>query len=277
MPSAPLSSIPTITLKSGAAMPQLGLGTWRLQGRECTQAVKAALALGYTHIDTAEMYGNEKEIGAAIEGTPRERLFITSKVWLANLAHDDVISACDGTLGRLGTPYVDLYLVHWPSREIPVADTLRALDKLVRLGKARSIGVSNFTERLLEDAVAAAGDGSPICVNQVEFHPWLYQRELLASCGRLGVALTAYAPIARGTQLDDARLQRIARAHGKTAAQVCLRWAVEKGMAVIPKAGSRAHLEENMAIFDFSLTPAETAQLDAMPQQRLVRPEFAQF
>jgi len=256
-------AIPTVTLADGQAMPMLGLGTWQLDGETCVKAVRTALDLGYTHIDTAEMYKNESQIGEAIQGGDRDTLFITSKVWYDNLRGPAVRQACEQSLRRLGTDHLDLYLVHWPNRRIPMQETLEAMAALRTEGKARSIGISNFTVRHLEQARDLTAE--PLVTNQVEFHPHLYQQELLEYCGAQDIVLTAYSPLGRRAVLGDATIGRIARACGKTVGQVTLRWMVQKGIVVIPKASSAEHLEENTQVFDWELSPEAMSAIDDIP------------
>ena len=253
--------IPHIKLESGSSVPQLGLGTWKLTGNDCTAAVETALKLGYTHIDTAEHYGNHVEIAEAIGGFDRSKLFITSKVWLTDLRRGDVLKACDRALKELCTDYLDLYLIHWPNPSVPLAESLGAMSELYRTGKIKSIGVSNFTIRHLEEALGA---GVPISMNQVEFHPGLYQKELLDFCKERNIFVTAYSPLGRGGLIGDKTITSIAGKNGKTPAQVCLMWLVQKGMVVIPKAASEAHLKENMCIFGWKLGDADMNSIDAM-------------
>ena len=266
--------IPTKRLASKEEMPLLGLGTWQLKGKTCEQAVREALKLGYTHIDTAEFYGNEEEIGKAIAGEDRSRLFITSKVAPHHLSHKGVLKACDRSLRKLGTDYLDLYLIHWPRRKRHTTEVLSAFKKLHDEGKIRSFGVSNFTINHLKDIKRIMEElGVPISVNQVEYHPGLDQKELLRYCEEQGIALTAYSPIARGKATKSETLGLIGKEHGKSAAQVALRWLVQKGIVVIPKASSKEHVEQNMAIFDFKLKEEEMASIDAMGgDQRLIDP-----
>ena len=254
----------TIKLVSGHEMPMLGLGTWELRGEACKRAVKEALALGYTHIDTAWMYKNQREIGDALReaGADRSRLFITSKVWRTHLHYDGVMEQIGETLRDLQTAYVDLFLIHWPDEATPLKETFRGLQKIFEEGKARSIGVSNFTVKLLE--ASARVSGTPISANQIKYHPGAEQRDVLRWCQDRGVAVTAYSPLARGSVLQGSILTRTAKAHGKTPAQATLRWLVQKGMVVIPKASSRAHIEENMDVFGWALSPEEMAQIDAV-------------
>jgi diketogulonate reductase-like aldo/keto reductase len=267
--------IPSITLKNGVKMPVLGLGTWQLEGKGGVEAVQLALRLGYTHIDTAEIYGNQREIGIAIKGHDRKRLFITSKVWYTHLRKRDVLAACTQTLKELGTTYLDLYLIHWPNSAVPLQETFEALKELHDDGKVRAVGVSNFTVKHLEEAMKASK--VDICVNQVEFHPLLYQKELLAFCDKNHVRLTAYSPLGRGAVFKEATIKEIAAKHGKSPSQVALRWLYEKGVIAIPKGSSEQHLKENMAIFDFELTKEETKRLDSLSRRRIINPPFAEF
>lgn len=278
MVPVPRRGMLTLQLKSGNKMPVLGLGTWQLTGDECTNSVIMALELGYRHIDTAEGYGNHEQVRAGIEksGVKREELFITSKVSHSNLRRADVLAACDKALKELRTDYLDLYLVHWPNSSIPMEETLGAMSELVDAGKVRDIGVSNFTISHMEEAARVSP--KPISVNQVEYHAYLNQEDLLAKCNELGVVLTAYSPLARGELLNDAVLEGIAAAHGKTVAQIALRWLVQKGVVVIPKARSRKHLSDNMNIFDFELTDEEMARIDTIETtKRLINPPWAEF
>ncbi len=271
------SRIPAFRLPTGKAMPALGLGTWQLTGDVCTAAATKALGLGYTHIDTADFYGNHAEIAQALANASRKRgeLFLTSKVKPFDLRHDDLKASAARLLEELKTEYLDLLLIHWPNKEIPMAETFTALAELVAEGKARHIGVSNFTVRHLTEALQVSK--VPIAVNQVEFHPGLYQKELLAFCKEHDILVTAYSPLGRGGLTDDAALAAIGEAHGKSAGQVALRWLHQHGIVAIPKASSEAHLKENMDIFDFSLTDEEMARIDALPGKRLVNPPFAEF
>lgn len=254
----------TIKLVSGHEMPMLGLGTWDLRGDACKRAVKEALALGYTHIDTAWMYKNQREIGDALREAraDRSRLFITSKVWHTHLHYEGVLEQMGETVRDLQTEYVDLFLIHWPNEATPLGETFRGLQRVLEEGKARSIGVSNFTVKLLDEAERVSG--VPICANQVKYHPGAEQGDVLRWCQGRGVVVTAYSPLARGGVLGDSTLTRVAKGQGKTPAQVTLRWLVQKGMVVIPKASSGAHLQENMDLFGWALSPEEMAQIDAV-------------
>jgi diketogulonate reductase-like aldo/keto reductase len=249
-------------LKDGNEIPVLGLGTWQLTGETCVKIVKKALELGYRHIDTAEIYGNQREIGEAIKGFPREELFITSKVWTNHLRYEDVIRACEQTLEDLKTDYVDLYLIHWPSEEVPVRETLEAMRELKRGGMIKSVGVSNFEVKHLKEALRVAKD--LIVNNQIEFHPYLYPKEVLEFCQREGIVVTAYSPLARKKVLEDPIIREIAKKRGRTPAQVCLRWALQKKVVVIPKAGSVEHLRENLQVFDWELSDEDVEKIDSL-------------
>jgi 2,5-diketo-D-gluconate reductase B len=242
----------------GAKVPVIGLGTWDLRGEEGYRAVSSALSLGYRHIDTAEFYDNEKEVGRAIRdsGVPREDIFLTTKVWYTHLRFQDLIHSCEESLRKLSTDYVDLYLIHWPSEAVPLEESLRAMEKLHKEGKVRFIGVSNFDVALLEKARTLTT--LPILTDQVEYHPYLSQKPLLEYCQKHRIILTAYSPLARGRLFGDPLLQDIARKYGKTVSQVVLRWLIEQDMvAAIPKAKDVKHQRENLEIFDFSLTQEE--------------------
>jgi diketogulonate reductase-like aldo/keto reductase len=256
-------------------MPVLGLGTWELTGNTCYNAVKIALKLGYTHIDTAEIYGNQSEIGNAISNFNRNNLFITSKVWYDNLHYNDVLIACEKTLEDLGIDYLDLYLIHWPNRNIPMRETFDALKELYDKGKVKSIGVSNFTIRHLKEALKIS---NLISVNQVEFHPFLYQKELLFFCEKHNIKIIAYSPLARTEVFSDKTIKTIANKYNKTPAQISLRWLLQKGIVVIPKASSKKHLKENLNVFDFEVSNEDMRKIDSIKtQKRLVNPDFTEF
>lgn len=249
----------------GAHVPALGLGTWQLGGRGCFEAVRHALDLGYRHIDTAQMYGNETEVGWAVResGLTRDQIFLTTKLAPGNHAAAAVRRSTEESLHRLATDHVDLLLIHWPTGEVPLGETLGALAALRQAGKARHIGVSNFNVALLEEAVAM--HGADLLCNQVEYHPYLSQRAVLAAVRRHGMMLTAYSPLARGRVQHGPVLTRIGAAYGKSPAQVALRWLLDHdGVVAIPKASSRAHLAANLAIFDFTLSAADCAAIDAL-------------
>jgi 2,5-diketo-D-gluconate reductase B len=252
--------IPVVT-SGGAHIPAVGLGTWDLRGRTCAPVVEQALRLGYRHIDTAEMYGNEREVGEGIRasGIGRDDVFITTKVWPDNLAPADLERSTKESLARMRLAHVDLLLIHWPSPRVPLAETLGALCRMKQAGFTRHIGISNFTVPLIAKAVRLATE--PLVTNQIEWHPYLDQSKVVAACRRHGLAITAYSPIGRGRAGGDAKLRTIGTHHGKTAAQVSLRFLVQEGAIVIPKTSKRERLEENLAVFDFELDPSEMDEI----------------
>jgi 2,5-diketo-D-gluconate reductase B len=247
----------------GTRVPALGFGTWPLSGSDGARAVREAIEVGYRHIDTAQLYGNEAEVGKGIaeSGIARGELWVTTKLSRDHLTAKEVARSTDESLKKLGLDHLDLLLIHWPSKTVPLAETLAAMTKLRDAGKTRFIGVSNFTTRLLDEAVKHAD----ILCDQVEYHPFLSQRAVLGATRKHGLFLTAYSPVARGQVNDDATLQKVGKKYGKSAAQVALRWLVEQdNVAAIPKAGSRAHMQANLAIFDFALAPEDRAAIDAL-------------
>ncbi len=245
----------------GARIPLVGLGTWELRGRTCAQIVEAALRVGYRHVDTAELYDNEREVGEGLRasGIAREDVFVTTKVWPSHFAPRELERAAKESLARLKLAQVDLLLLHWPNPQIPLRDTLAALCRVKREGLTRHIGVSNFTVALVEEAVQLTQE--PLVCNQIEVHPFIDQSKVIAACRRHGMAVVAYSPVARGGVKRDKVLAKIAAAHGKSAAQVSLRFLVQRGIAVIPRTSRRERLEENLAIFDFELSEAEMAEI----------------
>ncbi|MFP4014576.1 MAG: aldo/keto reductase [Chitinispirillaceae bacterium] len=265
-------------MKSGYQFPVLGLGTWKLNGSVCTKTVLKALELGYSHIDTAAAYGNEEEVGKAIResGIRRPDLFITTKVWFDSLRTRDVVDACQDSLRRLRTDYIDLLLVHWPNRRTPIRHTLEGFKYLEEKKLVRSFGVSNFTISHLEEALKESD--IPLSVNQVEFHPYLNQSELLTFCNEHKILVTAYSPIARGHLKEDPVLLDIAGQKNATPAQIALAWLRQKGLVAIPKASSEQHLKENMDTLQIELTDEQMRQVDGLNRnQRLVNPSWAEF
>jgi 2,5-diketo-D-gluconate reductase B len=258
--NATKDTVPAVEAK-GARIPLLGLGTWDLRGRTCARVVEEALRLGYRHIDTAEMYDNEREVGDGLRasGVKRDDVFVTTKIWPAHFAPPALEQAARECLARLRLTEVDLLLLHWPNPQIPLAETLGALSKVKREGLTRHIGVSNFTVALLAEALQAANE--PIVCDQIECHPFLDQSKVIAACRQHGLAVVAYSPIARGSAGNDAVLQRIGARHGKTAAQTCLRFLVQQNIVVIPRTSKVDRLAENAAIFDFTLSAEEMAQI----------------
>jgi diketogulonate reductase-like aldo/keto reductase len=249
-------------LTTGYQMPALGLGTWQLKGNTCTRAVQTALEAGYDHIDTADMYGNHRAIRRALQDFDPEEIFITSKIWRSDLRHDDVLAMGDRALSELGVDYLDLLLIHWPNDSVPVEETLGAMAALVEQGKVRSIGVSNFMIHHLEEALAVTE--APIAVNQVKFHPYHNQRDLLAYCKEHDIVVTAYSPFGNGSLIGDPALKGIADKYDKTHTQVVLKWLVTKGIVVIPKSTDPNHIRANMDIFDWELDNEDYEAIEAL-------------
>jgi len=247
----------SVVTSGGARIPAVGLGTWDLRRGTCVRMVEQALRLGYRHVDTAEMYGNEREVGEGLRasGISRDDVFITTKVWPDNLAPADLERSTKESLARLRLSHVDLLLIHWPSPRIPLADTIGALCRMKQAGFARRSGISNFTVPLIEKAARVAT--APLVTNQIEWHPYIDQSKVAAACRRHGLSVTAYSPIARGRAGDDAQLRLIGTHHHKTAGQVSLRFLIQEGAVVIPRTSKPERLKENMTIFDFELDPAE--------------------
>lgn len=271
------TSMPTITLSNGVSMPQLGFGVCMMpDGPATSDAVKAALGCGYRMIDTAAAYGNEAGVGEGIRqgmaehGIAREDVFLSTKAWHTERGYEKTLAAFDASLERLGLDYIDLYLIHWPAnaawhddwKELNL-DTWRALEELYRSKRARAIGFSNF----LAHHVQAILDGCEIApmVDQVEYHPGFGQREAAAFCQEHGIAVQAWSPLGRAEILGNDTIGAIARAHGKTPAQVCLRWCLQKGLAPLPKSTRPERMQENLKVFDFELTPQDMASIDALP------------
>lgn len=267
----------TITLSDGTIIPTIGFGTWQLNGSECRQAVETALAVGYRHIDTADRYGNHKEVGAAIAGSGLDRsdLFLTTKVWHDQLTSHQVSDSVRRFLVELQTEYIDLLLIHWPNHNIPITETLQAMQAAQQEGIVRSIGVSNFTIRHLEEVRSS---GSTVVMNQVEYHPSLNQQELLNYCTQNAITVTAYSPIAQGQDLNLPVIQDIAKKHDKTPAQVILNWLLYKDIVVIPRSTKPERIRQALESSDFVLSDDEYAAIDAIGgQNRLVCPDFAEF
>ena len=261
---------------NGMRMPRIGLGTWPMKGAECQRAVESALSLGYRHLDTAEMYGNEDAVGAglAASGLKRGDVFLTTKIWNDKPNGSAIRRAFDASLKRLATPHVDLLLIHWPSPELDLPDALKGLAAIRAEGRAKSIGVSNFPPKLLQRAIDA---GVNLACLQVEFHVMLDQSKLLGICRANGMALTAYSPLAKGSGLDTPALNTIARKHGATPAQVALAWLLaHEGVAMVPKAASPARQEENLGALRVKLDEEDLAAIAALPKdRRAVNPAMA--
>lgn len=267
----------TVALQ-GYKMPVLGFGTWRLTGAEATGAVDFALNTGYRHIDTAQIYENEAEVGNGIKqsGVAREDIFLTTKVWRTYFADGTVAQSVDESLKKLKTDYVDLLLIHWPFPETPVARLVEGMMKAQQDGKTKLIGLSNFTVAQMEEAIALSG--GKICNNQVEYHPYLSQKPVLDCARKNKMVVTAYAPIARGKAIKDAVLKEIGLKYGKNAGQVTLRWLVQQdGVAAIPKSATPENIKNNIDIFDFELSAEDMQKIHALASEdgRQVNPDFA--
>jgi 2,5-diketo-D-gluconate reductase B len=260
-----------------ARVPALGFGTFEITGSQCVEMVRYALEVGYRHIDTAQVYENEAEVGKALResGIDRREIFLTTKVWMDNLPYSDVKRSTEESLRRLNTEYVDLLLIHWPNDAVPVAATLEAMQELKAQDKIRHIGVSNFTVALLKKAIEV--HSADLLCNQVEYHPFLSQRPVLDYLYTQKMMLTAYSPLARGEVVRDSTLKRIGQNYGKSPAQVALRWLLQQdAVAAIPKAASREHCRSNFQIFDFSLSDEEMAAIDKLTgNRRMIDPGWA--
>jgi diketogulonate reductase-like aldo/keto reductase len=254
------------TLNNGTKMPYLGLGTWDLRGESGKQAIAFALEIGYRHLDTAQSYRNEAQVGQAVieSGIPREEIFITTKVDNPMQGAEKSARALEESLEKLQTDYVDLYLIHWPDvRHFDRSlETWETLIKLQEQGKTKAIGVSNYTIKLIQQTI----DSSSVipAVNQVEFHPFLVQKDLLQYCRDQGVQLESYSPLARAKRSDNPLLQRLADKYGKTPEQVILAWHLAHDLVTIPRSGNPDHIQANAEIFDIPLTPEEVDQIDGL-------------
>lgn len=266
------------TIKTqGVDIPRLGFGTFRMPGGDSQPAVESAIALGFRHIDTAAMYENEAAVGAALaaSGIKREQLFVTTKVWHDQLAPDALQRAFDISRAKLKLDYVDLYMIHWPSRDMDMAATLEALTKLRERGLTRAIGVCNFNLPMIRRAVEEIG--APIAAHQLEYHCFLSQAPMLAYLRSKAIPLTAYAPLAQGRAANDATLAAIGRKHDATAAQIAIAWLLDQqGVIAIPKAGRPESQKANLHALGISLDDEDRAAIAALPKdQRFVRPPFA--
>ncbi len=259
-PLPPRVTVPSVTLPSGDEMPRVGVGTWDIAGDTVRESVRAALDAGYTHVDTAEGYMNESEIGEVLADYDRDDLFLTSKVLPSNLDYESVIESCEDSLDRLGTDYLDLYLVHWPNPAISVRETLRAMERLHERGLVRNVGVSNFSAYQLSAARHVAD--VPVAVNQIEYHPWFQRPDLVDYCRETDTVIEAAAPLARTEVFEDEVVSDLAEKYDRTPAQVVLRWAIENDVVVLPKSSSPEHVRENFELFDWELDPEDRRRLD---------------
>ncbi|XP_071500595.1 aldo-keto reductase family 1 member A1-B-like [Diadema antillarum] len=297
----------SVTIASGVSMPLVGLGTWKLKADEIERAIGAALDAGYRHIDCAHVYSNEKEVGVALKnamkrlGLKREDVFVTSKLWNTFHAKEDVLPTFQQSLTDLQLDYLDLYLMHWPlgfanrdpSIKFPFTesgdveyssvhfvDTWAAMQELVKAGKCRAIGISNFNSKQIDEVIQKSA--IPPAVLQVESHPYFPQTELLNFCRERGVVFSAYSPLGCGDRawrldgepdiFDDPKIQKIAQKHGKTVAQVAIRFQVQRGAPVIPKSATPSRIQENIAVFDFDLSEDDMAVLSSLPKRRILVP-----
>lgn len=259
-------STATLPLRSGGAIPQVGLGVWQSsRGATTKNAVLTALRAGYRHIDTARIYGNEADVGAAVRESevPREEIFVTTKLWNEDQGFEEAQRAFDASLRRLGLDYVDLYLIHWPVAGKRL-DSWRALERIKASGRARAIGVSNFLVPHLEELLAAANE--PPAVDQIEMHPFLQQRETRALCAKAAIVVEAYSPLTHGRKIDDPVIAAVAARVGRSPAQVLLRWGIEKGVVVLPKSTNEGRIIENADVFGFTLDAAAMESLDALDE-----------
>lgn len=269
-----LAATPAATVsKAGAVIPKLGLGTWQLRGETCAQIVAEALRLGYTHVDTAQGYDNEEAVGAglAASGVRRDSVFVTTKVRTEHIGDGDLQRSVDISLRKLGVSQIDLLLLHWPNPKIPLADSIRALCEVKRGGQVRHIGLSNFTSAKLDEAWNLTTE--PLAAEQIEYHPYLEQGKMLDALRRRDMAIIAYCPIALGRVIGDPVIEAIAAAHGRSSAQVVLRWIVQQpDLVAIPRTSKVERLPENLAVFDFTLTDDEMSRIGALtrPGSRLV-------
>jgi diketogulonate reductase-like aldo/keto reductase len=250
-----------IELNNDVQIPIIGLGTWVLNGKDAYNAVSWALEMGYRLIDTATIYGNERKVGEAIKDSriPRDEVFITTKVWKSDQGYDNTLGALEKSLKKLGIDYVDLYLIHWP---VPgkTLDTWKAMEKIYEDGKARAIGVSNYNLHFLNQLLDNSEE-VPV-VNQIEFSPFLYQKEVLEFCELKNIKVEAYSPLTRGKKLDHPKVLEIAQKYEKSAAQVLIRWGLQHQVIEIPKSGNNEHLKENINVFDFNLNNNDMQELD---------------
>jgi diketogulonate reductase-like aldo/keto reductase len=252
----------TVKLNNGVEMPIFGLGTYRARAGEAREAVLQALKVGYRLIDTASMYGNEEDIGKALKqsGLSREEVFITTKLWNSDHGYDKALAAFEESRKKLGLDYVDLYLIHWPVEGLR-SETWRAMEKLLEQGKCRSIGVSNYMTWHLKELLSHCSIIP--AVNQVEFHPYLYLKDLLDFCQSHNIQLESYSPLTKGVKLNDPKLADLALKYSKAPAQILIRWVLQHGVVVIPKSTKKERIEENVHVFDFTISPEDMNALDS--------------
>ena len=262
---------------NGANIPAIGFGTWTLTGETAARLVGHAITAGYRHIDTAAMYDNETAVGQGLRasGVARDDIFLTTKVWYTDIADGDLQRSVEASLKRLNVDAVDLVLIHWPSKSIPLSQSIQALNEVLDRGLTRHIGVSNFSVQLLDEAVALSGH--PLACNQVEYHPFLDQNAVLAACRRHGMAVVSYCPLCRGSELFDMpQIRALARRHGRTPAQVVLRWHIQQdGVVAIPRSQNPARISENIDVFSFELAQEDMAQISSLRSRNVRICDFA--
>lgn len=267
-----------IVVANGASIPSIGFGTWQLRGDVAREAVAAAYQAGYRHFDTAQIYENESEVGEGLRaaGASRSDYFLTTKIWIDNCRPGDLERSAEESVAKLGVDKVDLLLLHWPNPDVPLADTIRALNRAREAGLTQHIGVSNFPTRELARAIDASS--AKLVTNQVEYHPFLDQHVVMEALEVAGLALTAYSPIARGRAEDDPTIAAVAEAHGKTASQVALRWLIQQERVIaIPRSSKPERIRANFDIFDFELSGGEMTRISSLRSRegRLTSPSFA--
>lgn len=266
------------TMHFGVDIPAIGFGTWKLKGETAQECVSKAIEAGYRMIDTAQAYENEKDVGRGIADAqlPREDLWVTTKVWMSEYKDGDLQKSVEKSVSKLGTDYVDLILLHWPNDDVPLEESLGALNEVRDKGLAKNLGVSNFTVDQLGQAVKLSK--APILTNQVEYHPFIDQTPVLEAAHAIGTSVTAYSPLAQGQVFDSDILKEIGEAHGKTPAQVVIRWFTQQpGVITIPRSSSPEHLRQNNDVRDFELTAEEMGRITALKanNQRLINPSWA--
>lgn len=250
---------------NGAKMPKIGLGTWTLEGLEASRCVANALDAGYRHIDTAAMYNNEQAVGDGIRasGVPRSDIFLTTKIWHTDIADGDLQNSITASLDRLGVDAVDLALIHWPSKAIPLTESIKALNAIRNAGMAHNIGVSNFTIAMIEEATAASEH--PLACNQIEYHPLLNQDRVITACRQHGMAVASYCPLGRATIMEAPAIAQAAKKHDRTPAQIILRWHIQQdGVCAIPRSSNPERIRQNISVFDFALDDDDMAAISSM-------------
>lgn len=268
---------PNIKLKDGNSIPRLGFGTWQLQGSTCQESVEMALETGYRHIDTADVYGNHIEVGNAIKHSDLKRkdFYLTSKLWFTDFEKASAMDACKRVLDELQVEYLDLYLMHWPNKNVLIETTFDALEEMRGKGLIKSFGVSNFTIHHIEDTLKV---NQNFVTNQVEFHPSLNQEELKSSCEENGIVITAYSPIAQGQDLELNLVKELSNKYERSTSQVVLNWLLSKGIIAIPRSSNKEHIEDNFKSLEWRLEETDVKGLDKLnTNNRLINPDFNEF